>query len=143
MPVAFNKFNTLEGDLGLKVHNFNTDTFKAALTNALPLASNTVFANITEIAAGNGYAAGGPAVTVTSFAQVAGVGKFALTVDPVITASGGNIGPFQYVVLYNATQTVPLKPLVGWADNGSPVTLNPGDTFTLGFDTVNGILTVT
>jgi hypothetical protein len=54
----------------------------------------------------------------------------------VWTASVGNIGPFQYIVLYNTTSTTPLKPLIGWWDYGSALTLNGanGDSLTVKFN---------
>jgi hypothetical protein len=62
--------------------------------------------------------------------------------DVVFTASGGNIGPLRYAVLYNDTPASPLDPLIGWWDRGSAVTLNDGDSLTIDLDQVNGILQV-
>ena len=56
---AFNKFNCFVGDVGLQLHNLNTDTLKVMLTNTTPVATNTIKTNLTEISAGNGYTAGG------------------------------------------------------------------------------------
>lgn len=41
------------------VHDFDAHTFKVALTNTAPLATNTVLADITQIAGTNGYTTGG------------------------------------------------------------------------------------
>jgi len=72
------------------------------LTNTAPAASNTIKANITEIGAGNGYAAGGGAAAFVSGNDTAGVYK--LILSPVVfTAGGGSIGPFEFAVLYNST----------------------------------------
>ena len=68
----YNKFNTFVADVNNKVHNFGSDTFKVILTNVAPVAANAVKADITEIAGGNGYAAGGASLTLVSSAQVAG-----------------------------------------------------------------------
>jgi len=54
-------------------------------------------------------------------------------VDVVITASGGTVGPFRYVVLMNTTPSSPLDPLIAYWDYGSAVTLNDGETFTIDF----------
>jgi hypothetical protein len=129
MP-AFNKFNQFVEDLGRKVHNLNDDTLKILLTNTAPAATNATKTDITEIAAGNGYTAGGVALTGVAYAQAAGVGKLAAT-DPVITASGGAIGPFRYAVLYNDTPTSPADPLIGWWDRGASLTLQDGESWTL------------
>jgi hypothetical protein len=56
-------------------------------------------------------------------------------------ASGGSIGPYQYAVLYNFTSAT--KPLIGWWDYGTAITLTNGNTFTVTTDLSNGILTIT
>jgi hypothetical protein len=140
---VFNKFNQFVGDLGTKVHNLNTDSLKVMLTNVAPVATNAVKADITEIAAGNGYVAGGVAVATTSYSQTSGVGKLSASADPVITASGGAIAQFRYAVLYNDTPASPLKPLIGWWDYGAPVDLLAGESLTVDLDQTNGVLTVT
>lgn len=126
---AFNKFNCFVGDVGLKLHELNTDVLKVYLTNTVPVATNTVFGTPAEIAAGNGYTAGGTDIQNT-YSQTSGTGALAGT-DVVWTASGGTIGPFRYVVLYNDTATG--NNLIGWWDYGSAVTLNDTETFTVDF----------
>lgn len=138
MP-AYNKFNQFVQDLANKVHNLGSDTLKIMLTNVAPTAANAVKADITEIAAANGYAAGGAAVTITSSTQAGGSYKL-MGNDVVFTASGGAFGPFRYAVFYNSTPVAPAAPLIGWWDYGSGITLNNGETFTVSMDQVNGIL---
>lgn len=128
---AYNKFNCFVGDLGLKVHNLDTDTLKVMLTNSAPVATNTVKANLTEISAGNGYTAGGSDIQA-AYSQTSGTGTMT-AVDVVFTASGGTIGPFRYAVIYNDTPTSPADPLIAWYDYGSSITLNSADTFTVDF----------
>ena len=111
------------------------------LTNSAPTAANAVKADITEISAGNGYTAGGVSVGTITGSQTSGTFKFVGGTDPVVTASGA-VGPFRYVVLYNDTATSPAKPLIGWWDYGSAVTLASGETFTVDLDQANGILTL-
>lgn len=140
--VALTKFQSFGENLAEKVHNLQSDTIKVMLTNTAPNAATaTVKANLTEISAGNGYTAGGTAATVSSSAQSGGTYKQVLA-DVVFTASGGTIGPFRYVVVYNDTPTVPADPLIGFYDNGSSVTLNAGETFTTDFDATNGFLQI-
>ena len=127
---AFNKFETFVGDLGIgKVHDLNVDTLEIYLSNAAPsVSADSVTADLAEIATGNGYT--GPQDTQNTASESGGT----LTVvgtDVVITASGGTIGPFRYVVLRNGTPGA--GPLIGWWDRGSSVTLQDGDSFTTDF----------
>lgn len=129
---TFNKFQDFSEELVRGAQNFGSDTYKVALSNTAPVATNTAFANITEIAAGNGYTAGGTATTI-SISEVTGTTTVSGT-QVVFTASGGSIGPFRYVVLYNDTATTPVnKPLVGWWDYASSITLADTETFTVKF----------
>jgi hypothetical protein len=126
---TFNKFNAFVADLANSKHNLSTNTLKFMLTNTAPVATNAVKTDITEIAAGNGYTAGGTAVAITSSAQVAGLYSLVPTADVVITAAGGSIGPFRYVVLYNDTGGT--KPLISWYDYGSSITLLNTEALTI------------
>ena len=63
---SFNKFNAFVADVANKVHNLGSDTLKIMLSNTAPAASNAVKTDITEIGAGNGYAAGGGAASLVS-----------------------------------------------------------------------------
>jgi len=85
---SFNKFNAFVADLANKMHNLGSDTLKIMLTDAAPVATNTVKSHIAEIAAGNGYAAGGGAVTITSSAQLGGTYKLVGS-NVTFTAAGG------------------------------------------------------
>src|SRR4051794_15496692 len=121
---AFNKFNQFVEDQAEKVHNLGADTLKVLLTNAAPASTNAVKADLTEISAGNGYSAGGSPITITSSAQTSGTYKLVGN-DVVFTATGA-VGPFRYAVIYNDTPTSPAKPLIGWADYASSLTLANG-----------------
>lgn len=137
---TFNKFNSFVEALAGKKHNLGSDTLKVLLTNSAPSASNTVKADITEISAGNGYTAGGVAVTVTSSSQTSGTYKL-IVENPVISASGGAIGPFRYVVLYNDTASN--DELIGWAGYpGGSISVQSGETFTITFDGSEGAIKV-
>jgi hypothetical protein len=136
---TFNKISAFVEALSEKKHDLGADVLKIMLTNSAPIASNTVKANLTDISAGNGYTAGGTAVTITTSAQTAGLYKL-IGDDVVFTAAGGSIGPFRYAALYNDTATN--DELIGWWDYGSSITLLTGETLTVDLDASNGILTV-
>lgn len=138
---AYNKFQVFSKDLVNGKHNFSSDTFKVLLTNTAPVNTNAVKGDLTEISAGNGYSAGGPASAMT-VSTASGVAKIT-GADATITASGGTIGPFRYAVLYNDTQSSPAKPLVAWWDYGASLTLQDGESIRIDFDDTNGIATVT
>lgn len=130
---SFNKFQQFAYDLCEKVHNLNSDTINVMLSNTAPVAaSNKVLADITEITAHNGYSAGGSSAGVSGGTAS---GTFTLTgTNVTFTASGGTIGPFEYIVLYNTSTSPNTKPLIGWWDYGSALTLNDGDSFTIKFN---------
>lgn len=133
---TLNKFNTFTKDMAEKVHNLGSDQLKIALTNSAPVATNTVLSNITEIS----YTyCSSRNVTTTSSTQTSGTYKLVLA-DLVLTGTGGAIGPFRYVVVYN--DTAASDNLIGWVDYGSSITLNDGEQFTVDFDGTNGALQV-
>lgn len=136
---SFNKFQQFVEDVAHKVHDLEDDTLKVMLTNVAPVATNAVKADLTEIAEGNGYTAGGNTVTVSSSGQTTGTYKLVLA-DTTFTASGGAIAQFRYAVLYNDTPSSPADPLIGWWDYGSAVDLASGETFTVDFSADNGAI---
>ena len=133
---TYNKFNQFVQDLAHQVHKLSTDVLKVMLTLTAPVATNSIKGDLTDIAAGNGYTAGGTAVTVTTSSQSSGTYTLAAN-QVVFTAAGGAIANFRYPVLYNDTPTSPLKPLIAWWDYGSTVTLADGETFTVKFNNAN------
>lgn len=134
--VAFQMFDDFKEQLLLGKHLLGAadHVIKAMLTNTAPNAStNTVKADLTEIAAGNGYTAGG--TDIQNSVTQAGATSSVASVDVTWTATGGVIGPFRYVALYNDTQTTPVKPLVGFYDYGSSIQLNDTESFVVDFST--------
>src|SRR5690242_12338964 len=85
---SFNKFNAFVADVANKVHNLGSDTLKVMLTNTAPVATNAIKSDITEIAAGNGYSAGGTAAALVSSAQSGGTYTLKLN-NATYTASVG------------------------------------------------------
>jgi hypothetical protein len=144
---TFNKVNGFVEHLAEKVHNLGSDTLKIALSNTAPGAetpdpsvatADCILANVTEIA----YTyASARTVSISASAQSGGTFKLTLT-DLTITASGGAIGPFRYVYLYNDTPTSPADPLIGYFDYGSSITIADGEELLIDFDATNGVLTL-
>lgn len=135
---TYNKFNATVENLAEKVFNLGSDTLKVALSNTLPVAANSQLSNITQIANGNGYTTGGSAAVQTLSSQTAGL--YTLKCSNVVFTATGAVGPFQYVILYDDTATN--DELIGWWDYGSTITMANGDTFTVAFDSTNGVLTI-
>lgn len=128
---TWTKFNSFVEAAMEKSHNLGSDTLKIALTNTLPVATNTQLSDITQIAGTGGYAPA--AVTIASSAQTGGV--YSLTNSAVtFTASGADFAPFRYAVLYNDTAVNDL--LIAWWDYGTSYTLPDGQTFTFNAGTI-------
>lgn len=134
---AYNKFQDYVDQLSRAVHNWAAHTFKAAFTNTAPAATNTVFANITEITTAGGYTAGGLTLDTVTLSEASGTAKVTIA-DEVFTATG-TTDLFRYVVIYNDTPTSPADPLVAWYDYGSSIQLANTETFTIDFDATNGL----
>lgn len=135
---TYNKIQDYVEQVSAAKHDWTSHVFKALLTNSAPVATNTIKANLTEITAGNGYTAGGMTLDSVTLAETSGTAKVTIA-DEVLTASGGSIGPFRYVAIYNDTATSPADALVCWYDYGSSITLADTETFTIDFDATNGL----
>lgn len=133
---AFSKINSFVEAVAEKLHNLGADQLVYALTAAAnaPVATNTVLANLTQIAYTNLSTRN---VTTSSSAQSSGTYKLVVA-DLVLTASGGSVAPFRYLVLYNDTALN--DELIGWYDYLSDLTLLSGETLTIDHDGTNGII---
>lgn len=138
---TFNKIQDYVEQLNKAKHDWTTHVFKAMLTNSAPIATNTVKADLTDITAANGYPAGGMTLDTVTLTETTGTAKVTIA-DEVLTASGGTIGPFRYVAIYNDTATSPADALVMWYDYASAITLNDGESFTIDFDASAGFWTM-
>ena len=130
--VAATKFHQVVEDKEEGVYTSSTDQFTVALcTHAnIPVVTNTVLANLTEIAYTNLSTQN---ITTSSSGQTSGTFTQLFT-DLVLTASGA-VATFRHVVIYNNTPTSPANPLVFWFDYGSDLTLASGETLTLDWTT--------
>jgi hypothetical protein len=129
---SYVKFQQFVEDLAHGAHDLGSDQLVIALcaaANAPSAASDAVLGDLTEISYTNCSTRN---ITTDTSAQSGGTYTLALT-DLVLTASGGTVGPFRYVIMYNDTQTSPADPLIGYWDYGSDVTLQDTETFTIDF----------
>lgn len=134
---VFHKFNQFSADCLAGIHHLKVsgDSLQLALSMTQPSPANTILSNITEINYAN---LSSRAVTITGAGQAAGVATIILN-DVNLTASG-TVDNFRYMILYNTTPTTPLKPLIGWWDQGSTVAMVSGQVFTISFDNTLGVL---
>jgi hypothetical protein len=138
---SFVKIADFVEDLGKGVHNFTTATLRLALSNTAPASEtpnpatsgNGILTNVTQIAYTNVSGGVAPALATVTFSETGGTAT--LDADNVaITASGGSVGPYRYVYLYNDSATN--DPLIGYWDRGSSVTLADTETDTATITTV-------
>jgi hypothetical protein len=127
------KFLCFVEDLAEQKHDLSSDDLKLALSNTAPTNTDTVFAPGSAHpppASANGYTSGGESLTVTASGQSGGT--YTLAADAVVfTASGGQLGPVRYAILYNNTATND-EVALSW-DRGASVTLETGETLTVTF----------
>jgi hypothetical protein len=144
---TFTKLNGFVEHLAEGVHNLGSNQLVVALSNTAPGSESTpptgatttcILANVTQVSYTNCSTRN---ITTSASAQSGGTYKLTLT-DLVLTASGGTVGAFRYVYVYNDTPTSPADPLIGYYDYGSSITLQATETFTVNFDDANGVLTI-
>jgi hypothetical protein len=111
-------------DYLIKGVNCASDQFVVALTNTAPNTStNSVLADITQISYTN--------LSSRNLTTASATGGAVTFNDLTLTASGGSVGPFRYVVTYD--DTVAGDPLVHVRDYGSSITLADTETFVIDF----------
>ena len=124
---TYNKFHSFVEAMAEKKHDLGSDQIVLALTSVAPANTDTVLADLTEVAYTNCSTRD---VTTASSSQTAGTYTLSIT-DITLTASGGAVGPFRYVTLYNDTATS--DELIGWYDYGSSITLSDGESLAIDF----------
>lgn len=131
---SYNKFNSWV-EVMQESANTGTDQFTIALTNSAPSATNTILSNITEISYTNCSSR-----NLTTATSSQSSGTFTLDFNDItLTASGGTVGPFRYVVIYD--NTLASDDLVCWFDYGSSITLADTETLAITFN-ASGLYTV-
>lgn len=131
---TYTKFQPFVEKLAEKAHNLGSDQLVIALCAAAnaPAVTNGVLSDLTTISYTNLSSRN---ITTSSSSQTSGIYKLVLS-DLVLTASGGAVATFRYVVVYNDTATN--DELIAFYDHGSNVTLADGETYTIDFDGTNG-----
>ena len=127
-----------------EIADLDNDQFMVVLSNTAPGSEssnpltdgNGILANITQISYTNLSSRN---LTTIASSQTGGTYKLDFD-DLVLTATGGSVGPFQYVYIVDDTPAG--DPLVGVYDLGAPVTITDGSSRTLKFH-ANGFLTKT
>ena len=128
---TYNKFQCFVEDLAEKKHNLASDTLKVAFSNASNAPSASLDKKLADITTIASPAVDSVTLTVSSSGLDSGVYKLVLE-DKTLTASA-DVGPFQYVIIYNDDATN--DELIAWYDYGSEITLHANDTFKLDFGT--------
>ncbi len=108
---AWTLYNDFKANIFKKVYNLNaTDTIKVALFASTSNAGSAALVSANygtltnEVASGNGYTTGG--ATAASGSITGGGATATITFDTANvswTATGGNIGPFRWAVMYDDT----------------------------------------
>lgn len=133
---SLTKFFPFSEAIPEKKHNLGSDSLVLWMSNTAPAQANAVLTDITQISYTN---LSSRAITTSSSSQTSGTYSLVLA-DLTVTASGGSVGPFRYVGVYNATATNG-DLVAGWYDYGSAVTLNDGDSLVVDFS-ATGLFTL-
>ena len=135
---SFAKFNSFVEAVAEKKHDLGSDQLTVALCAAAnaPAATDTQLSDLTQVSYTN---CSSRDITTSSSSQTSGTYKLVLE-DLTLTASGGAVAAFRYVVIYNNTATN--DELVGYYDYGSDQVLADGETMLIDFSAANGVLTL-
>lgn len=96
IPVTLNHVNKAALDDFIQGKSYKVMLFTTAV-----LSTHDNISDLTEITAGHGYSAGGPAVAVTSHQD--GSAAYVTAAQPTLAATGGNIGPYIGVGVYEVS----------------------------------------
>ena len=128
-------FNEFLEDVGLAIHQLETDTFKCALINnstvpteatVIPHFGGTGTTDLSggEMAGVNGYTSGGEDIGAT-YSETTGTATFDGATNPSWTQNASGFTTAYYAIIYNDTSVN--KECVAYVDLGGPVSLQAGD----------------
>lgn len=145
MP-TFQVFDKAKGRLGDALLALSSNTAKCYLSNTTPDKGNDIYrSDLADIGTQNGYTTGGVTLSSVTWTEQAGSPQGIWVFDSgdfSFTASGGSIGPAQYVVLYILGSGSPNEYLIGYVDYGAPFTITDGNslnvTVSSGFFEISG-----
>ena len=129
-------FDQFFEDLGLKIHNLETDTFKVGLTDGTTVPATTTSdprwgaAGSTDFSAeectpGGNYSAGGATIANNTWALSGGLLVFDADDPATWSQSASNPTDATYGIIYNNTATG--KQAVGYIDLGGAYDMTTGD----------------
>ncbi len=129
---VYNKIQQFVEDAMHKVHDFSADALEVALTNAAnpPVATNEILANLTVIAYTN---LSSRVITTSTSGHTTGTYDLVLN-DLTLSASGGAVAGFRYIVVFNQATVAPTDALICWFDYGSDLVLADGESLTIDFE---------
>ncbi len=137
---SFVKFYCFVEDLAEKKHNLGSDTLSVALCAAANPPSVSADFVLTDLTTISYTTLSSRVLSIASSSQTTGTYKLVLN-DLVLTASGGSVAAFRYIIVYNETATN--DELIGYYDYGSDLTLADGESLTMDFSATNGLLQLT
>ena len=131
MPQAYNKYNNGIGTIvASNTVRFDTDSFILVLSNTAQTAGQAgqtySVGNITEIATGGGYTQG-TGITITTGSNTNTGGTYTWVGTAGLFTASGAVATFQYVIVFDNTSAT--KPLLGWWQCASAITMANTDTF--------------
>lgn len=137
---SLTKFDNLAARIASGIYDFSSDQMAFALTNSAPNNASITLSDITQIPDSGGYTSNGVNISTSTFdTSNTAIAKLVLS-DTTLVASGGSVGPFRYVVIFDRTVTSGGSPyLVGHYDYGTSITLANNESITLDFSSAGAI----
>lgn len=135
---AYVKFQKFVEDLAHGVHNLGTDQLTIALFPNGTDPSVSLDAVLADIGTETVYTnLSTRNITLDSSGHTTGTYDLVLD-DLILSASGGAVAAFRWVVVYNDGTTALVNPLICYFDYGSDLTLQDGESLTVDFDSDGG-----